>query len=116
MNENEKGKNQIAYAYQKRWERVVKIKPKIYEQILETQVVWGDKLKDVYDKIFKLEFKVYLEFGKFIEAKNGSSYEKEKWDSKLIYDLFDDNNDAFRKAFNPLLKQIEEVLKPKLKL
>ncbi len=106
----------VSYAYLKRWERVEKLKPIIYGAILECQVIWGNELRVLYDKIFKLERKVFVEIGLYLDALKNEILDKESVNYKLINDSFDDANDLFRKDFNPLLEQIEKFIKPKLKL
>lgn len=104
----------MLHAYERRWERVEEIKPHIYEAILESQVIWGDDLRDIYDKIFKIENELRLEISLFLKEIEPESFGKYEPNKKYITDTFNDD-DIFRQKFNPLLVKIENYIKPKLK-
>jgi hypothetical protein len=52
MSAREKEFRETKHQYQKRWEVVTKIKPVFYENVLETQVLWGGAFKDIIQKLF----------------------------------------------------------------
>lgn len=117
MNHTQKSYREISYAYQKRWERLIKIKPALYEMVLESQVLWGNSLREIIEKLFKLEFQLQSAISNYIEARNPDKNRSDvlKPDSELVFDSLCDD-DSFRVKINEIIKEAEDNLKPRLKL
>lgn len=107
---------QMAYVYQKRWDRVEMLKPELWELLLESEVLWGQDLKNIFVDIFRLEFKVYRQVSAYLASLDDANDYKEKFEKDLIYDSFKDETDSFRQQFNPLLAEVEKYIKSKLKM
>jgi hypothetical protein len=118
MPQNKRRFKEVSYAYQKRWEKIGEIRPKIFEQTLEGQAIWDDKIRHLIEELLKLENNVIFALSDYLRAINPDLNEgsKEKVDGKWMYDSLDDENDIYRKSFREKFKPIENYLKPKLKL
>ncbi len=116
---NKRQFKQISHAYQKRWDNVGGVSPKIFELTLEAQVLWGDKIRQLVEDMLKTEKGVIFAISRYIRALNPdvpkeglTRIDYTDW----MYDSGDDGNDIYRKAFIEKLKEVEDYLKPKLKL
>lgn len=118
MPHNKKRFKEISFAYQKRWDRVGQIRPEIFEQTLEGQVIWGGEIRRLTEDLLNLEKNVMFALSNHLQVINPDCHDgsKDKDDSKWMYDSKDDENDIYRKPFKEKLKAIEDYLKPKLKL
>lgn len=118
MSPEEKKYKENLYVYEKRWDRVCEIKPKIFEQTLEGQVIWGNDIKNLIENFLKLEVNVQFALTNYLNALNPDSNDsyKDENDKQWMNDSLDDEKDIYRRAFKEKLKAIEEYLKPKLKL
>lgn len=105
----------LIHAYGKRWEKLGEIKALILTAILESQVLWGDDLRKICDKIFKLEHEIYVEISFYLQKMDPEQKIEDKCDLKKIYDSQDENKDYFRLKFAPLLKEVEDYLLPKIR-
>jgi hypothetical protein len=78
-------------------------------------------VRDIFQKIFKLEFEMQNAISGYIsgyiEARNPDkdTHDKEPYDKKLVFDS-PGEGDEFRSQIDPLIAEIENFLKPKLKL
>lgn len=118
MPKNTKRFKEISHAYQKRWEKVGEIRPNIFEQTLEGQVIWDDEIRRLVEDLLKLEKNVMFALSNYLRIINPDSLDeiRDKDDSKWMYDSQNDEEDIYRKPFKKKLKAIENYLKPKLKL
>ena len=118
MSHDVKRFKQISHAYQKRWEKVGDVRPGIFEKTLEGQVLWGDEIRLLVEDLLKLEKNVTFAISNYLEVLNSDCHDsgRDKDDRGWMYDCQDDEKDVYRKPFKEKLKEIEEYLKPKLKL
>lgn len=109
---------EVSHAYQKRWDRVSELKPKIFEQILEGQVLWGIEIRSLVQDLLKLENNVMFAIGRHLSAINPDTLSEDRVcdDKNWMYDTGDDESDIYRKPFKAKLKLVEDFLKLKLTL
>jgi len=85
MRQNEKRYQEMHYVYQKRWDNVIAIKPMLREAILESQVIWGEDLRKIYEKIFTLEFNIHNGMAGYLEAiKNDDDTKKIRYQASVF--------------------------------
>jgi hypothetical protein len=118
MSQKKKRFKEESFAYQKRWDRVGKIKPKIFEQTLEGQVLWGTEIRRLVEDLLNLEKHVMFALSNYLQIMSSdyTSESMDKDDRKWMYDSKNDEDDIYRKPFKEKLKAVEDYLKPKLKL
>ena len=58
----------IRYAYKKRWSGVDQVKITLRECIWECQIQFGNRIKEEYDRILKLEHKVLIEIELYLDS------------------------------------------------
>ena len=105
------------YVYQNRLDKVYNIKPYLQENLLEIEVLWGEKLKNNFKKLFDLESKLFSEIIIYIEFfKHTHDVHKNmcSFDKKIIYATKE--NDPFRDKINKIRTEIENDIQPYLKL
>lgn len=116
MSPEEKYYQEKTHAYEKRWSNINQIKPVLLENLIETQVLWGQDLQTHFQQLFKLEFQLrtavinYLEIIKPYSEKGNI----EKSDKDLIRDTLSES-DPFRVKINEVIDGIEKHIKPHLK-
>ena len=107
-------------AYEKRWAKVVDVKPDIYANVLETEAVWGRELQDLLKPIFALEHELFRTLQIHIEIQNPktpehrlkSLSERQRKRRDVLYDsLSDDDDDVFKSDFRKHLTSVEEYLR-----
>lgn len=114
MHHDERNYRNIVYAYQKRWERVIQIKPALHEMIFESQVLWENTIKELFEKLFKLEYELQDALTNHIENKNPNKRSQMVPDYDLVFDKLNED-DGFRKRVNPIINEIQSLLKEKIK-
>lgn len=99
MPQNVKRFKEVSHAYQKRWEKVGEIRPSIFEQTLEGQVIWGEEIRHLVEDLLKLEKKVMFALSNYLEVMNPDCHDgaRDKDDGKWMYDSQDDEKDFYRK-------------------
>ena len=51
--------------------------------MLESQVLWGDSLRDIIEKLFKLEFQLQNAISNYIDAKNPDKNKSDVFEARL---------------------------------
>jgi len=112
----------LSNAYQTRWSKIQGIRSEMYADILESEVLWGTGLKDVFLPILDLERELHTNIRRFLEINNPdvSSAQKAVLSRRLnenrevMYSDLDEEPDAFRQELETAISGMEAYLKPKL--
>lgn len=114
MNAQEKSYQEKTHAYQKRWENIVQVKPLLLENLIESQVLWGQDLQTYFQQLFKLEFQLRTAITNYLQAiKPYSTKDNIDKDNELIWDTLSED-DPFRIKLNKVICEIEKQVKPYL--
>jgi hypothetical protein len=109
-------------AYQARWEKVQIERTNLYPDLLESEAIWGDELKQLFKELFKLENELFTCVQNYIHQINPETdeiYKKAIMDIKfkrrdILYGDFSEEGDDYKKDFQSHVNKIEKYLKPKL--
>jgi len=109
-------------AYEARWDRVQTERTGLYADLLEAEAIWGDELKNLFHKLFDLEFELLTSIRHYLELTNPDVPECRKDAVRkivhkrrdIMYDDFSAEGDEYKKQFNAGAAEIEGYLKPKL--
>lgn len=113
----------VSKAYQARWEKVQKERTALYADLLESEAIWGNELKDLFKRIFDLEHELFTRIRHYIELLNPDTNEASKVaiqniDKKsrdIIYDDLSDEPDDYKRDVSSAIESIEKYLKPRLR-
>ena len=117
IHQNEKQYKEKCYVYQNRYDKIYNIKPYLQENVIEIEVLWGEKLKNKFKQLFALEFKLFIEIIMYTESfkhKNDEYKDASSYDEKIINATI--KNDSFRDEINKIRTEIENDIQPYLKL
>ncbi len=109
-------------AYQSRWDRVQTERTSLYADLLQSEVLWGVALKDLFKALFSLEHELMVTIQSYLSMTNPAVSEIEKEALRdisakrrdVMYDDQSEKGDSFRQEFQSALEEIEKYLKPKL--
>ena len=109
-------------AYQNRWDKVQTERTSLYADLLESEAIWGNELKELFKEVFNLEHELFVRIRHYVELINPDTHESkkeavEKLDAKgrdIMYDDLSDEGDEFKKDLIASIESIEKYLKPKL--
>jgi hypothetical protein len=112
----------VAEAYEARWDKVKIERASLYSEIIETEAVWGTKLKELFDPIFQLEHELFVGVRHHVELINPDVRDAkkdaiEKINQKkrdILYDVSGDEPDEYNRELHDLISNVENYLKPKL--
>ncbi|MCC8996172.1 MAG: hypothetical protein LM517_03760 [Nitrosomonas sp.] len=112
----------ISKAYQARLEKVQAERKNLYADLLESEAIWGDELKNLFQTLFDLEHELSIRVLNNIKLMNPDTKEASKeairnFDKKrrdIMYDDLSEEGDDYRKDFQRGVEKIEKYLKPKL--
>ncbi|BFM13654.1 hypothetical protein R50072_38070 [Simiduia litorea] len=109
-------------AYQARWEKVQDEKTILNTDLLEAEAIWGNRLDELFKKVFTLESELFTKIRRQMEIANpdtdGARREAvSKLDNNsrdIMYDLSTEDPDEFKRDLLAAIATIETYLKPKL--
>ena len=119
MNDEQKQLYGRSRAYQARWDRVCTERTSLNADLLEAEAIWGDELKNLFSKIFDLEFELFICISQHADIKYPDDASKEiirniaTKDRDIRYDYLGEP-DEFKKELIIAIEKIENYLKPKL--
>ena len=109
-------------AYEKRWDRVSEARSLLYPELLESEALWEDEIKDRFAPLLKLENQLFLRLTHQMELENPDvpSQDKEAIGklidrkSDILYDTLSDD-DVYRREFNEEVEKVAAKLKAHLR-
>lgn len=109
-------------AYQARWEKVQTERTSLYADLLQSEALWGQALKDLFKILFNLEHELFITIQNHLRITNPRTSELEKEALRKIslkrrdvmYDDMSETGDDFKREFQNEIDAIEKYLKPKL--
>lgn len=121
MSKDEKEWHAQAQAWEKRWEPVGKARAEFDANVLESEVFWGNEIKEKAAKLSRLQAELLVTIQVHIERTNPRDPDKTYWgeDSKksraIMYGIGDRSKDAFLDKMLTAIEEIESILKPYIK-
>lgn len=111
----------VAFAYQARVDRVVKVREDMYPSRLEADALWGPDLSTRFQVLEKLERELLSDIRCFLRSQDPNSSEKMRQayanslqkKRDILYER-ESEDDLFRQEFDAGLESIESNLKSKL--
>lgn len=110
-------------AYQARWDKVQIEKTSLYADLLESEAIWGNELKNLFKKVFDLEHELFTRIRYYIELINPDTdvaskeairnIDKKKRD--IMYDNLSEEPDEYKRELISAIEDVEKYLKPKLR-
>ena len=110
-----------AQAYEKRWEPVSKARAELDTSILESEVFWGNEIKDKMAELSLLQAELLVAIEQHLQRTNpktpGETYRAEdlKENREIMYARNDRSKDAFQDRMLTAIEDIETILKPYIK-
>lgn len=112
----------VSKAYQARWDKVYDEKKILYVDLLESEAIWGGRLKDIFKNIYDLENELRLTFTLYLNSINPKTEIKDKElyssylksSKNIMYEFPGNNHDEFKKNMTSAIDTVEVYLKPKL--
>ncbi|MCW9058473.1 MAG: hypothetical protein OQL11_06355 [Gammaproteobacteria bacterium] len=109
-------------AYQERWDKVQKERTSIYADLLESEALWGNDLKNLFKVLFDLQHELLINVRHYLElidpdvsqAKKEAVERIQQKKRDIMYDDLSDEEDEYKKEFKKGIDDIEKYLKPKL--
>jgi|GEM_PF-3635951 len=103
-----------------RWNRLLEASSEMHIELLESEVIWGRKAKqlvtDLENHIKKLYIALITHF-QVLEGKIKPTEEKIRQNDEIIYDTGGDKKDnEFSNGIRKAVERIEEFIKPRLRL
>jgi hypothetical protein len=107
-----------AQAFERRWEPVSKARAELDTSILESEVFWGDKVKEKMTRISRLQAELLVAIEQHLDRTNpqdpddtyhGDDLKKNK---SIMYARNDRSKDAFQDRMLTAIEDIETILKP----
>lgn len=110
-------------AYQIRWDKVQSERTSLYADILETEAIWGNELKELFKIVFNLEHELFTRVRHYIALINPDTDERskeairniDKRGRDIMYDDMSDEPDEYKQDLVSAISSIENYLKPRLK-
>jgi hypothetical protein len=118
LSNEEKEWHAQAQAWEKMWEPVAKARADLDTNVLESEVFWGDEIKDKMAKISRLQAELLVAIQEHIERTNPRDPDKTYIgeDSRrvraIMYGIGDRSKDAFLDRLLTAIEEIENTLKP----
>lgn len=118
MTKEEKEWHAQAQAWEKRWAPVAKARADLDMNVLESEVFWGDEIKEKMAKISQLQVELLVAIQEHIERTNprdpDQSYQgdESKRVRAIMYGIGDRSKDAFLDRILSAIEEIESILKP----
>lgn len=118
LTKEEKEWHAQAQAWAKRWEPVAKTRADLDANVLESEVFWGNGIKDKMSKLSRLQAELLVAIEQHLERTNprypDDSYRDDdlKENRALIYARNDRSKDAFQDRMLTAIEEIENILKP----
>lgn len=121
MTEQEKRYYGISKAYAARWDKVIEAHAQVYAYLIETEALWGNEVKLMWEEIRKLESELLTALEHIIEAydPNIPTHIKESSPDEIIknrrtvYESY--RTDTFRPALEGEITKIENYVRKKLR-
>ncbi len=112
----------ISKAYQARWDKVQIEKTALHADLLESEALWGNELKNLFKVIFNLEHELLTCIRHYLELRNPDTDQASKDAIREIdqnrrdikYEDLGDEGDEFKKELMVGIEAIEKYLKPTL--
>lgn len=107
-----------AQAFEKRWEPVAKARAELDTNVLESEVFWGNEVKDKVASIRQLHAELLVAIEEHLERTNpkdpDESYRDDdlKRNGAIIYGKSDRTKDPFLDKMLTAIEDIESILKP----
>ncbi len=110
--------------YKNRWEKVHKERALLYADLIESEALWGNELKKLFNNIFDLEHELLIRVRHYLDLINPDledsskeaikEYNKSTRDIMYDYELVCEKEDEYKKDINCAIEKIELYLGPKL--
>jgi len=113
MSPKDKEYKKITYVYKNRWSTVQKLKPKLGELILESEIIFGEEIKKIYDEIAVIESEVRFAIHDYIEAYNPDNKNPAREKTDLIFST--GKSDPTRIKIESLVNELKNVLESSIK-
>ena len=107
-------------AYQARWDKVQLERTSLNADLLEAEAIWGDELKNLFAKVFDLEFDLFICISQYAAIKYPDEASKEtirnivKKKRDIRFDYLGGKPDDYKQDLIIAFENIEKYLKPKL--
>lgn len=107
-------------AYQARWDKVQFERNFLNADLLEAEAIWDDKLKNLFAKVFDLEFELFICISQYTGIKYPDEASKDtirntvNKNRDIRFDYLGGKADEYKQEFNDAILEIEKYLKPKL--
>lgn len=108
--------NGYYYTYKTRWKKVEDARADLYVELLESEVIWEEKLKECFSTAFKLEKELFRNIQRYLQLNNPDVDPEMKKDLKsekcrnVMYHNMEED-DEFSKEYNDALEPIKNFLK-----
>jgi len=120
LSDKEKVWYSSAQAFEKRWEPTAKARTELDINVLESEVFWGNKIKDKMQPLRTLQAELLCAIEDHLERTNPAgpqpySNDDYKRDRAIIFGKSDRTKDLFLNEMLTAIEEIEAVLKPYMK-
>lgn len=104
------------WAYQKRFKLLDEAKSEIIELLLDWEVLWWNKIKDKYEKLFEKQHILTSNINWYLDSLLDRWY-KDIYKDEIIYWIWNkwDKDDTFYNKLQEVIDEIDTFLKPFLK-
>ena len=110
-------------AYEGRWKRILDQKSILCADLLEAEAIYGDELKKLFDKIFKLEYELLIQTRFHLKLLNPDTKEHIRESTtqalkntrEIIYCDLPYEIDEYQKDLLAAISEVEAYTKPKLR-
>ena len=110
----------IMTAYQNRWKSVNDARAELYPDLVEAEVFWSEKIRELFDPIFSEERALFRHIKYHLEIQNPDKTDKDKEYylkkteeiNAYLYDIGDDDN--YNKNQEALITAVKDFFKPVL--
>ncbi|OFJ48101.1 hypothetical protein BA896_003025 [Janthinobacterium lividum] len=110
-------------AYQKRWNKVTKIRTELQTELLEAEAIWGRTVYEKFEPVFKLQQELFSSVQIFLlacdpnESKQARDANQDIFTKgrDILYNRSLEKPDPFTKDITNAIKTIEDFLRPHLK-
>lgn len=105
--------------YKRRWEHISEANSNLKVEILEAEVIWGEEIKELTDELRKCISLLNLNLTRYQRQQNNTrDYSRERMEEieKVIWDDGDPDENFFTNRIETAISEIENFLKPHLKL
>ena len=121
LSRQEKDWHAQAQAWEKRWEPVAKARADLDTNVLESEVFWGNEIKDKMAKLSRLQAELLVAIQEHIERTDPRNPDEtyhgqdSRRNKEIMYGMSDRSKDAFLDRMLTSIEDIEVVLKPYIK-